>query len=521
MNLSTHEKQKRVAIRRLADKHLQVQLKKYSRLIQAGQIITSELNFDALFDVISDQTGKILDVERCSIFLIDENQQNLCSFVAADMESDQIQFSTNQGIAGWVFCNRTPQVVNNAYADARFYRDVDKKTGFRTVNILCVPLVNHRRNCIGTMQVLNKKGGDFTEEDIDILTYMASYVAVALENASLYEELKETDRARQKVVNHLSHELRTPLSILASVLTRFADTAHDHDLTHLIRTIERGRRCIDRLNHIQEKVEDIVGRKIVDCEKQYTRIFEDLISLVEETGEDTTFQCGPVAEHVINRIKSILKFEPERIETIRIDLFLKDIHNHAVKIIQDRRLKVSLAIEDGLYIKMDKKVLKKICGGLLKNAIENTPDEGTIKLTAGTTADDIFLEIQDHGVGITSSNQKNIFKGFFHTQPTQHYSSKTPYAFNAGGTGTDLLRMQTYAERLGFNIDFSSQRCRFIPGDADACPGSVSLCEKITAEMDCMDSGGSIFTVRFPKIDGSVKRPISALRFNPRHCGVP
>jgi len=82
---------------------------------------------------------------------------------------------------------------------------------------------------------------------------------------------------------------------------------------------------------------------------------------------------------------------------------------------------------------------------------------------------------------------------------TQHYSSKTPYAFNAGGTGTDLLRMQTYAERLGFKIDFSSQRCRFIPGDADACPGSVSLCEKITAASDCMVSGGSLFMIRFPK----------------------
>jgi signal transduction histidine kinase len=416
------------------------------------------------------------------------------------MESDQIQFSTDQGIAGWVFCNRTPQVVNNAYADARFYKEVDKKTGFRTVNILCVPLVNHRRNCIGTMQVLNKKGGNFTEEDVDILTYMASYVTVALENSFLYEELKETDQARQKAVNHLSHELRTPLSILSSVLSRFADTAHDHDLTHLTRTIERGRRCVDRLYNIQEKAEDIVGRKIVDCEKQYTRIFEDLISLVEETGEDTSIQCGQLAAHVIDRIKSILAFEPERIGTIRADLFLKDIYNRAAEVIRERRLQVSLAIEDGLTIIMDAKILKKICVGLLKNAIENTPDEGTINLTAGATADDIFLAFQDYGVGITPANQKNIFKGFFHTQPTQHYSSKTPYAFNAGGTGTDLLRMQTYAERLGFKIDFSSQRCRFIPGDADACPGSVSMCEKRTAEMDCMDSGGSIFTLRFPKI---------------------
>ncbi|MEE4111718.1 MAG: GAF domain-containing protein [Desulfobacteraceae bacterium] len=491
---------KRGTPRRLADKHLQAQAEKYARLIQAGQIITAELNVDELFHVISDQTGKILDVERCSIFLADADQQHLCSFVAADMGSDQIQFSTHQGIAGWVFCNRTPQVVNDAYGDARFYQAVDKKTGFRTVNILCVPLISHRRNCIGTMQVLNKRGGDFTDEDVDILTYMASYVAVALENASLYEELKETDRARQKAVNHLSHELRTPLSILSSVLTRFADTAHDHDLTHLTRTIERGRRCIDRLNKIQEKAEDIVGRKVVDCEKQYTRIFEDLISLVEETGEDTALHCGQLAAHVVDRIQSILAFEPERIEPIQVDRFLKDIYNDAVEIVRKRRLRVSLAIEAGLTINMDASILKKICDGLLKNAIENTPDGGRIKLTAGATEADIFLAFQDHGVGITPANQKNIFKGFFHTQPTQFYSSKTPYAFNAGGTGTDLLRMQTYAERLGFNIDFSSQRCRFIPGEADACPGGVSLCDNITAATDCMDSGGSVFTVRFPKI---------------------
>jgi signal transduction histidine kinase len=283
------------------------------------------------------------------------------------------------------------------------------------------------------------------------------------------------------------------------VLTRFADTAHDLDLTHLTKTVERGRRCVDRLNNIQEKVEDIVGRKIVDCEKQYTRIFEDLISLIEETAEDPTLQCGRLATHVVKRIKSILDFEPERIETIRVDLFMKDIHDQAADMIRNRRLKVTLAVEDELYIKMDKTVLKKIGDGLLKNAIENTPDEGTIALRAGATTDDIFMDFRDYGIGISSENKKNIFNGFFHTQPTRHYSSKTPYAFNAGGTGTDLLRMRTYAERLGFKIDFSSQRCRFIPGDAVACPGSVSLCSHIASEMDCIASGGSLFTVRFPK----------------------
>lgn len=507
MNVSSHDPKKRSTARRRADKNLHDRLVKYSRLIKAGQIITAELNFEALFDVISDQTSEILEAERCSIFLIDEDEQNLCSFVAADMGSNQIQFSTDRGIAGWVFCNKTPQVVNHAYGDPRFYQDVDRQTGFRTINILCVPLMSHFQKCIGTMQVLNKKGGDFTEEDVDLLTYMASYVTVALENSFLYEELREADRARQKAVNHLSHELKTPLSILSAVLARCATTAQNHDLTHLTKTIERGRRCIDRLYNIQEKVDDIVGHNNVECEKQYIEMVDDLISLIEETAEDATIECKPLASHVISRIQSIFSVEPESIDAIRMDLLIKEIVDQAAEKIRERSLRISLAIQDNLTIEMDPKILKKIGEGLLKNAIENTPDGGKIKLEAGAAADEVFLVVQDFGVGITSANKKNIFKGFFHTQSTQHYSSKTPYAFNAGGTGTDLLRMKTYAQRLGFEIGFTSRRCRFAPEETDVCPGKISLCTHIDAESACIDSGGSLFTVRFPKMAGPARHP--------------
>ena len=179
-------KQRRKIKRRIADKRLENQLDKYSGLIKAGHIITSELNFNSLLDVISMQIRRILDVKRCSIFLIDENDQYLCPFIAADLESDQFKLPKDQGIAGWVFCNKTPQVINNAYEDPRFCKEVDTKTGFQTENLLCVPLVSHRRGCIGTMQALNKITGQFTEEDVVIMTYIASFVTVALDNSFFY-----------------------------------------------------------------------------------------------------------------------------------------------------------------------------------------------------------------------------------------------------------------------------------------------------------------------------------------------
>lgn len=496
---------KRRTLRRVTDRQVKESAEKYSRLIEASHAITSELNFDSLFTIISDQIGRILAVQKCSIFLIDETECNLCSFVSPDLAANQIQFPKDQGIAGWVYCNQTPQLVNDAYGDSRFNQWVDRETGSRTVNLLCVPLVGRQQQCIGTMQVLNKKNGDFTQEDVDILSYMASYVAIALENSFLVKELKATDRARQKAIHHLSHEMKTPLSILSAVLGRCAHLAHGHDLLHLDKTLQRGMRSIRRLSDIQEKVEDIIGQKMVHCERQYVNIFQNLIDLIEEAGEDPSLNCKTVSHHVIERIRSILALGDAHVKSIRLDRFLKTTVNHIRTHINNRSLNLTTDVEDDLFVNMDATLLCKICEGLLKNAVENTPDGGLIVLHAKQLDDQIVIAVRDHGVGITKEDQKHIFKGFFHTQATLEYRSGRPYAFNAGGAGMDLLRMRTFAERLGFTMAFTSRRCGFIAETTDRCPGNIRRCPKIQSAADCINSGGSTFTVQFP-IKGSAFR---------------
>ena len=147
---------------------------------------------------------------------------------------------------------------------------------------------------------------------------------------------------------------------------------------------------------------------------------------------------------------------------------------------------------------MDREMLKKVCEGLLKNAIENTPDEGEISIKANKEKEGIRIEISDSGMGITTENQKMIFGGFFHTQETGLYSSKRPYQFNAGGSGTDLLRIKIFSERFGFSIDFESKRCSFIPEDKDQCLGKISSCPHIGHINECLSSGGSRFSILLP-----------------------
>lgn len=193
--------------RRSEDRALNKIVNQYSELFHIGQIITSEIDYDILFDVIIKQTNKVMGVERCSIFLLGEKGEMLNAFASAGVGGLAIQVPKSRGIAGWVFNNREPAVVNNVYEDTRFYSEIDKKSGLRTNNILCVPLINRKNECIGALEIVNKKSGEFTNDDREVLMHLSNYVAIALENARLFAELEEQTNTLTKTNLKLEQEV--------------------------------------------------------------------------------------------------------------------------------------------------------------------------------------------------------------------------------------------------------------------------------------------------------------------------
>lgn len=489
---------RRSSLRRSEDRQLRKQIDRYIQLFHVGQVITSEINFNVLFDVIIEQTNRIMETERCSIFLIDQSNQYLRAFVSTDLKKDEVRFPRDCGVAGWVFNHRTPVIIDDPYSDSRFYSEIDKQTGFRTKDILCVPLINRKDECIGTLQVLNKRSEKFSDDDREILRYVSNYVTVALENSMLYEELKASDTVKQKVIDHLSHELKTPLSITEAVFSRLSKTFQDTADPNLQRALERGRRNVARLFAIQEKVDDIVNRKSREDQQRYRCIIEHVADFVEELSEEQRPIYDEILDRISTRIKSIFHEDHIEIVPVRLDEFLSDLCSDLLAAIDRKSLQVRTDFQEGLFIHMDRNVLSKVCSGLLKNAVENTPDEGLIEITASSKDNEIRVDFRDHGVGITPDSRKNIFGGFFHTQDSQIYSSKKPFEFNAGGSGSDLLRMQVFAERFGFKLDFESERCPYIPLDSDVCPGRISACPHVKNSSECLAAGGSTFSLRFP-----------------------
>ena len=132
----------------------------------------------------------MFDAERSTLFINEEKTNELFSFVGEGLDSVEIRLPNHAGIAGAVFT--TGEVVNipYAYADLRFNPSFDKKTGFFTRSILCVPVNNKDGKIIGVTQVLNKKTGVFTGEDESRLKAFTAQIAIGLENAKLFNDVR-------------------------------------------------------------------------------------------------------------------------------------------------------------------------------------------------------------------------------------------------------------------------------------------------------------------------------------------
>jgi len=176
---------------------------RYQQLLSVGQVLTSEMNIDRLFELIMDHTNRIMETERSTVFLHDPESSELWSLVATGMQRNEIRIPQDSGIAGWVFLNRSSVVNNDVYQDPRFFSKIDKDSGFQTRNIICQPLINREDQCIGVLQSLNKKGGEFNDDDMALLRSISDYVAIAVENAKLYENIKSYSEKLRKTLIHL------------------------------------------------------------------------------------------------------------------------------------------------------------------------------------------------------------------------------------------------------------------------------------------------------------------------------
>jgi PAS domain S-box-containing protein len=481
-------------------------------LFRIAQALYQFRTLDTRLEFITREVRQLLGVEGAMVILLDEKRKEFFFREAVFDDFDtgkrmkEIRFPADKGVAGEVVRTGRPLIVNDTSQSPFYFSKVDEKASYRTRSMLDVPLVTPTR-MIGVLCAVNKKDGPFGEADVALLSTLANIVALPIENASInealersLEEVKRLNRAKDRVIHHLSHELKTPLSVLSASLNLLVkQLARLNDDRRWKATMDRAQRNLLRILDMQYKIEDLLQEKDVATHRMLSVLLDqctdELEALAaEEFGEESA------ADRLRRRIDWIFGPRQSKPETIRLARFTEQYLRILKPKFAHRAVRVEGDLTETEPVWVPADVLGKVVEGLVRNAVENTPDGGEVRVSVRTGKAGAELAVRDTGTGITEDNQRLIFGNFFTPGEPLQYSTRSPYDFKAGGKGFDLLRMQMFAERYGFRLRMESTRCRFIPGESDECPGNAGECPHLGAADECRETGGTTVTVVFPAV---------------------
>lgn len=163
-------------------------------LIDLTALINSSLQIEEIKKRAINSAVELTGSEAGSLLFVDNNTGELFFDVASGEKGEvvkTVRLAKGQGIAGWVAENHLPIIIENAQSDYRFFRTADEISGFKTMNMVCVP-VETKDRLLGVLQVINKRDGMFNSRDMMVMVAFSQQVAISVENAKLHEELKAT-----------------------------------------------------------------------------------------------------------------------------------------------------------------------------------------------------------------------------------------------------------------------------------------------------------------------------------------
>jgi len=194
------------------------QAERLEALVEACHILNSTLDLDELLGNILDSARRLVNAERGTIFVVDENTREIWSRIVSGGEIFEIRLPLGSGVAGWVAEAGESVNLPDAYKDSRFNREIDKRSGYTTRSMLAVPIRNREGRILGVMQVLNSSVAAFHQKDVDALEALGTHAAIAIQNALLHKaalqkeaidrELAVAKRIQKKLLPRYPPKLR-------------------------------------------------------------------------------------------------------------------------------------------------------------------------------------------------------------------------------------------------------------------------------------------------------------------------
>lgn len=337
---------------------------KLSQLIDAAKTVNSTLDLDKLLTIILETALRGVDADRGTVYLIDDIKGELWSKALKGSDVVEIRLPLGVGIAGHV--GKTGEVLNipDAYKDTRFNPDFDKKTGYRTKTILCMPLKNKDGKIIGVFQLINKKKERFTYDDEGFINALSIHAAIAIENARLAQEMVKAERLSSigQMASAIIHDIKNPMGtirVYAQVMKKKAATEEVTKLAdEMIRQVDR-----------------LVG------------MLQEILDFSRGVGA-TNFEEVPLGDVM----EGILAF----IE--------KDLVKNKVNLVKD------LKYTGPVFIDSDK--MTRVFYNIASNARDAMPQGGTLTVTTELANGEVVFGFADTGTGMPPEVKARIFEPF-------------------------------------------------------------------------------------------------------------
>jgi signal transduction histidine kinase/CheY-like chemotaxis protein/low affinity Fe/Cu permease len=434
--LTTLAAQATIAVRN-ARLHQEVQrrVEELTFLNRVGRAVTSSLDLEQVLMRVMEETTHVLGTEVGSILLLDQERNELVFEAAVGPRAKEVKglrLPLGQGVAGWVAREGQRLLVPDVREDPHFYPGMDETVGFVTKSVLAVPL-KVKGKVIGAIEAVNKVEGDFSQEDVALLSSMAQWAAIAIENARLYEgiqqeraslaqrvaertvelsvanvELARAIRLKDEFLATMSHELRTPLNAILGMSEALHEKVYgplnEKQLKSLCSIEESGHHLLSLINDILD-VSKIEAGKI-------------------------ELEVGPVSVEPVCRAS--------------LELIKQDAHK--------KRLKISSSFDNAVtIIQADGRRLKQILVNLLSNAVKFTPEGGALGLEVVGDAEReaVHFTVWDTGIGILEEDMGRLFQPFVQLDS----SLSRRYA----GTGLGLSLVYRLADMHGGSVSLESE----------------------------------------------------------------
>jgi len=394
-------------------------IERINRLLTVVQTLGASLEFDAFMQSVVEEVCELTSSESASILRYESGTDNLL-FIAAPPEQLQflrgVQVPLEGSAAGWVFRHAEPLLVQNTAHDKRHYKEVDRLTGARTRSILAAPLM-FRGGPLGVLEAVNKRKGEYTEEDIAVLETLAALAAFSIHESELQKQIErlqaETsslERLKADFIAIASHELRTPLGLIlghATFLRELTDKKYHEQLDLIIRNATRLKEIVDNLSSVdnyQSGAARVRQKQVV-----MTRLAQDVV---------------------------------------------ESFHEEARRKGVDLRL---AAPSSPLTAEGEAGKIEVALSHLVRNAITFTDSGGHVLVSVEAVPGYVKVSVADDGIGIPASDLTRVFERFY--QVENHLTRRY------GGMGLGLSVAKVMVEMHGGRIwaeSVEGQGSRFI-----------------------------------------------------------